>query len=353
MTIGLSPLEGGYLDRLGELINDARETGRGRVVFVAGGPVSGRSFWLDTTAQTLSDACVMAGGFLEGKYVERAIGDSPAVSPEAATLINSIAGLGVLVGPIGALIGQLITISVAGRQVVQALQRKGQRVEVLELLPGLLRAAAAEHPAPPLVCLIDDADMAEGSWWTTLLLSFAQEVEQELPLVLVMGIDGPMELGDVPREEESDACAVARSLRRRGLGEWWPLRALSWNEVASWIGPASPELLSSVWKITEGAPGEIRELWEGWAHRGAIRQDDEGRWRIVGDVEHTLAEAGERFSVQLATLVGGDKLELISDAGEVLACAALEGSTFTAEAVARAGLGPRRPNRSSRQSSDW
>ena len=278
----------------------------------------------------------MAGGFAEGQYVPRGIEHRRALSPDAESFINSVTGLGPLLGPIGGLIGQLITVSLAAYQVVEGLHGEGHGLEVHELLPRLLRTAAADRPARPLVCLIDDADAAEGNWWTNLLLTFAQEVTQELPLILVMGIDGPVELGNSPREDESGACAVARSLLGRGLAEWWELRALSKEEISSWVGPASSELLRALWDITEGNTGEIRELWDGWVQRGLIRQDDEGRWRIVGDVERTLAEAGDRFNAQLATQLGQDQLGLIGDVREILACAALEGNTFTAEAVARA-----------------
>lgn len=101
-------------------------------------------------------------------------------------------------------------------------------------------------------------------------------------------------------------------------------------------GPASHELLSAVWAITEGRSGEIPGLWDGWVHRGVIRQDEHGRWRIVGDVERTLAEAGDRFNAQLAALLRNDQVDLISDVREILACAALEGNTFTPNAIARA-----------------
>ena len=337
MVLGPSPLQQEYLDRLQERIFEAVDHGRGRVVFLAGGVGTGRSYWFDVAAQSLRGTRVLWGGFGAHGYEPRDVGQQPAISGDASDLIKSVAGLGQAFGPMGSLVGQLMSVSVDAYRFVEGLRGKRTEVRVLELLPGLLRIAASDRRSP-LVCLVDDADMAEGNWLTTLLLSFAQEIEQELPLVLVMGIEGPDLLPDAPREDETGACQLARSLRRREppIGEWWGFRALSYEEVSSWVGSASPTLLSDLWQITEGDPGEVAEVWESWSRRKAIAEDDEGRWQIDGPVEKTLAEAGDRFDGQLAGLLGEDGLDLIEDVRKVLACAALEGRTFTAEAVARA-----------------
>jgi AAA ATPase domain len=199
VAVGLSPLQEEYFDRLAELVHRAGETGRGRVVFLAGGPGSGRSFWSDTVERRLINARVVAGGFQDGEYVPRNTERRQALSADDASLITSVAALGTLLGPVAALVGGLITVSVAARGVLAELRQRGRVVGLHELLPRLLRAAAHEDSTRPLVCLIDDADMAEGNWWASLLLSFAQEIELELPLVLVMGVDGPAELDDAPR----------------------------------------------------------------------------------------------------------------------------------------------------------
>ena len=336
MVLGPSPLQQQYLDRLAGLVSNAAARGRGRVVFLAGQAGSGRSYWFNVAGERVRDARVLSGGFAKGEYVPRDLGRQAAVSADAAALIKSIAGLGQFAGPIGSLIAQLVSVSVNAYRFLDGLRNKTMGVEVHELLPRLLRIAGSEHRSRPLVCLIDDADTAEGNWWTNLLLSFAQEIEQELPLVLVMGINGPQQLPDVPREQESGACGVARSLLGRAIGEWWGFRALSREEVASWIGPASAKLRSAVWEITEGDAGEIAGLWESWVRRGAIARDDQDRWQIVGSVESTFAEAGDRVNAQLATLLGEENVQLLENVRQVLACAALEGRTFTAEAVARA-----------------
>lgn len=101
MTTGLSPLQERYLDRVGGLVRGAMRTGRGRVVFLAGDPGSGRSFWFDAVARTLTGARVMAGGFADGKYEPSAGGRGRALSADAESLINSIAASGILLGPIG------------------------------------------------------------------------------------------------------------------------------------------------------------------------------------------------------------------------------------------------------------
>ena len=276
------------------------------MVFLAGAQGTGRSYWFDAAAQSLRGTRVLWGGFSARGYEPCDLANQPAISNDAAELIKSVAGLGQTAGPTGLLVGQLVSVSVDAYRFLEGLREKRADVGVFELLPRLLHIAASARRSRPLVCLIDDADMAEGNWWTTLLLSFAQEIEQELPLVLVMGIEGSHQLPDIPRAPESAACWLARSLRDREppIGEWWGLRVLSHEEVSSWIGSTSPRLLSALWEVTRGDAGELAELWESWVRRRVIAEDDEGRWQIVGTVEQTLAEAGDRFDAQLATLLG-------------------------------------------------
>ena len=332
MALGPSPLEAELQVELAGLAQAARETRRGRVVFLAGGRSSERARWFQTQRDRRG-ARTLTGAFTDGRYGPAATGGSSEVSPEAAALVNNVAGLAALFGFAGVLIGQLVTISVAGFQYLERVRDDRSAPELYALVPGLLRIAAEEAPEHPLVCLINDADQADGGWWTDLLLSFADEVERELPLVIVLGIDGPPALAATPGEGEPGARVVARSLLGRGIGAWWSWRPLAREEIARWIGPSAPELLSAVWQITEGDAGEIAGLWEGWERRGAILQDGSGRWQLAGSAERTFAEAGDRLNAQLARLLGNDPT-LVDRVREILAYASIEGSTFTAEAVA-------------------
>ena len=140
------------------------------------------------------------------------------------------------------------------------------------------------------------------------------------------------------REEETGACSVARSLLDRGIVEWWGFRPLSLDleDVASWIGRASPKLLAALWEITAATHARLRSRCEIWLTRGDIAADDQGRWQIVGSIESRLAEAGYRFDLRLAAQLGKQKLLMLEQVRRILACAVLEGRTFTAAAVARA-----------------
>lgn len=156
--IGLSPLQQEYFDRLGGLVRNAGETGRGRVVFLAGDALSGRSFWFDAAARNLMGARVVAGGFAAGEYVPQTTNESRPLSEATQSLISAIAGVGPLFGLIAGLIGQLVTVSAAAYRFVDGLRANDQGFEIYELVPRLLRIAAAENAARPLACLIDDAD---------------------------------------------------------------------------------------------------------------------------------------------------------------------------------------------------
>ena len=320
---------------MADVVERVRETGRGNVVFVVGQADCGRSLWFEAAIHGVGRARVVAGEFLAGRYVARPASHPTEATAEVSALVGSIAGLSALLGPIGTLVGQLVAISAASVPLIERLRERPE-TDALDLIPRLLRLVAAENPKKPLVCFVNGAEHAEGNWWANLLLSFAQEVTEELPLVLVMGLDGQPEPSNVPTVEESPAYGVARSLRTRGLAVWWPLRPLSKEEVRAWLSPASVGLISAMWDITEGDPAEIAEVWESWAQRGVIRQDERGSWEMYGDAERSLAEAADRLNAQLSGLLGGSDVGSIAEVRAILACGALEGTIFTPEAVAQA-----------------
>jgi hypothetical protein len=133
-----------------------------------------------------------------------------------------------------------------------------------------------------------------------------------------------------------DLDALVVHLRYRGLAEWWPLRRLERHEISGWLGSMSFELLIALEEISEGTVGVLVELWDDWRRRGLIEQDDAGRWGVVGGIDRTLVDAADTLTDTLKSLLGTDDAHQLEDVRQLLACAALEGRTFTADAVAQA-----------------
>ena len=314
-------------------MHEASESGRGHIVFLAGEEGSGRSHLLAALPVALTGARMITGGFQDGRYVAAGDPTNRSVAPDVEALITGTVAVGSgLLGPAGKLVEQVVKASLAAYRVLERMHREGRRLEVPELLPRVLRVAASEGP---VVCLVDDADAAASTWWLDLVITFAQEIGEELPLVLVMAVDGP---GDVnaTADPEPPSLAVARRLAGRGLASWLPLRHLTTAEISAWLGPMSPALLHSASELSAGVHGDLAELWEGWKARRVIDLDDSGCWQLAGPVAGGLADATSALSARLVALVGSEDPAAVDDARALLACAALEGRTFTADAVAAA-----------------
>jgi hypothetical protein len=178
-----------------------------------------------------------------------------------------------------AFIAQLIETSVTARKLWEsgvALERTP--LDTPLALRMLLRNAAAQQPA---VCLIDDLDKAEGSLWSDHLLMFAREIAADLPILLFVGLDGPASLALRPTPEP-DLISVARALTSRGLAEWWPLRPLTEQQVAAWIGPADPAVVTRLHAVTGGNPRWITLLWDDWCQRRVVQATGPAdEWRIA------------------------------------------------------------------------
>ena len=313
-------------------MHEASESRRGHIVFLAGVEGSGRSHLLSALPPALSGARVITGAFQGGRYVAVDTAVDRSIPSDVEALVTGAVAVGSgLLGPAGKLVEQLVKSSLAAYRVLERMQREGRRLEIPDLLPRVLRTAAAEAP---VVCLVDDADAAASTWWLDLVIAFAQEIGEELPLVLVMAVDGPEDV-TAAAEPEPPSLVVARRLVGRGLATWLPLRHMTTAEISAWLGPMSPALLHSAAELSAGVHGELAELWVNWKDGRVIELDDAGCWQLAGPVARSLTEATSALSARLVALVGDDP-GAVDDARAVLACAALEGRTFTADAVAAA-----------------
>jgi hypothetical protein len=115
------------------------------------------------------------------------------------------------------------------------------------------------------------------------VVRLAEEL-QDLPLLLVVTLDGPAELGGHELGEPVELFA-ARRLVAAGVGRWVPVGRLDLAAVAAWLGPCEPGLAERLWEVTGGEPGWLGELWEHWRATRALRRDLPGQW-VLGVPEH-------------------------------------------------------------------
>jgi hypothetical protein len=170
-----------------------------------------------------------------------------------------------------------------------------------------------------------------------LILGLARRVNQQLPLVLILGLDGPRQLGD-HHDDQPDSLYVARRLTGEGLASWHSLLPVDPERLRHYTGPASHDVLTSLLRITGGEPLWAGALWREWQRDGVLRDVAPDGWRFAaGRREVVLDEVDELLGFRLKQLVGED-VKRLEHARSVLECAALE---------AGASPRPRSPTRSS------
>lgn len=329
------PLRSSDISRALAAYESVAHSRRGETIFLAGGQESGRTALLADLGQALQrlkpPPIVVAGSCTTGRYEPWDNARERAGSRKALTLLKRVISATAPFHPVAGVAQQIMTSSSAAWQVVAELASEGVTEEPFRLVPRLLRRAAS---VGPVVCLVDDADLAEGDWWFDLVHLFAQQVAAELPLLLVMALEGPQVLG--PHEEgEPETLFVARRLRERHVAQWWALQALERDEIASWIGHASPDVAEHLHRITGGQAGWVTRLWADWQERGAVEQN-EGYWTFApGDRSLALGPVSDLLSSRLNRALNSSDARVGGPVMDLLADAALEGPCFTADALAR------------------
>jgi tetratricopeptide (TPR) repeat protein len=304
----------------------------GATVFVGGGEGQGRAALFEAVALELgrSGSLVVAGCMERERFLPWNLDDPRRM--RAFALLGAVMPLAEALSPVVGLLSLLVSEGSAAWHLVSAMKESGERVEPWVLLPQLLRVRAREGP---VVCLIDHAEGADPGWWGDLLVLFANEIASDLPVLLVLGLDGPVDL-DAEGPETSSGLYAARTLTRRRLAEWWPLAPIEREDVAGWVGPAEAVVIDGLMAASGGRSAMAADLWSSWKVAGIVElRNEDRRWHFTADGETNLVL--ERLKRVRA--VGGS-LECLERVRLILSVAALEGRQFTAEAVGRVlGLG--------------
>lgn len=315
---------------------------RGKIVFLAGFPGSGRTVTLKALVKSLNREkqrpTIVAGHFdSRGEYEPWETGQAMKVSP--SRIIDVIADVMPVVGgtvgsPITLFAAQVVKASTATWKFVNGYAKQSKVLpEFPDGLSTLLREASSKQP---VVCIMDDFDLAQGSLWRDLLTMFALELFRELPLLFILSMEGSPDLGE--HEPNEPACLyMARRLRERSISLWHALLPLSGDEVAKWIGPADVSLINLILATTDGNPRWTIQLWEDWRKRGVVAKDQSSSsWSLsVGQTEQVSGPVWDIFGDRIQKLMGTKDLPEFEKTVNLLSCASLEGRQFTAQALAR------------------
>jgi tetratricopeptide (TPR) repeat protein len=313
-------------------------SGHGEVVFLSGDEGSGRTTLLDGFEERLTrhhpEATVIAGEFRQGQYV------AWQTEPVSARLNVVLAKLSAVVE----LAGIASDISPIANLIKQALTRGGAALTLVdELIDGLAPQDLGEFPVHilrrlcecgPVVCIIDHADTAATGWWDDLVWLAGRYTARELPLLMVLGVDGPDELG--PDDgSSSNMLYAARSLSNDDLAQWHALGPISADDLRSWVGSVAPNVIGAVLTISKRRAGYAAALWHKMVVEEAIEQRADGRWEFTATRQRGVDAIAGQLGKNLRAAFGNDNRE--ADRARVLLhCGALEGRRFTLEAVATA-----------------
>ena len=314
-----------------EACSSALDRQRGAIIFVAGARGSGRSALLHELRDSGPRVARTAQRrrWCNHRRQIRPVANSATLARPSVRCGRGCAGSGESRGlPVLGLVGQLVRMSRAAARVCAPESRNSAIPTAI--LPSALRAAAREKP---LICLVDDCDHAPGMWWSELLLGFADELSESLPLVLILAVEG----GDHPGahgDDLADVVCAARTLVARGRASWVPLRRLGVSHLSVLTGQAERVVLNRLKSLCEGSAVSGAHLWDEWREAGVVERDtDLGPWRFAPGQPEASASLSGILAKRVRRAVGGD-LAAAHEAWQVLVCASLEGRHFTAEAVA-------------------
>jgi tetratricopeptide (TPR) repeat protein len=333
-----------FVDKAFALYQTITETGRGKVVFVVGELGRGKTEIMRSIAeafkQTKSACNVIDGCFIDGKYQPFIHKVKADYSQTSDTIGNIASSLAKIVSPrFDAFLdfgGQLLQTIAASAEFVNAhTANLPDKPEVPYWLLKIIREAAKEKP---LVCVIDDFDKSDETFdWNFFLLSLAEEIAVDLPILFIVSIKSKASVGE-HQIGENNLEYVTRELVGRGLADWQYINPMSREDIADWISlDTSLGIVSQLHNVTGGNSRWVQNLWRDWRINGNVILNEHKRiWEFSPDKKPALNQLKGSFEDLLKTLLNTDDLSQIGEAKKMLGLAALEGERFTAEVSALA-----------------
>ncbi|HQF71249.1 MAG TPA: tetratricopeptide repeat protein, partial [Promineifilum sp.] len=203
-------------------------------------------------------------------------------------------------------------------------------------LNKLIRAAGNRDPL--LVC-VENLDAAQNLWIDLLHDLALQEIPRDLPVVLLIGMDAPQPLAELRGPRHSERTRLAQKLVRDGVADAFFLGPITAADIRAWTGPADPELTERLAHLSDFDPKVVETLWLEWKTRGVAVPEPGGRWVVAAGARQWVAgDMRDHALALLSAALEGYEDDMPYTAAQVehiLACAALEGEVFHAEAVAR------------------
>lgn len=299
----------------------------GNIIFLAGKLGSGRTATLkiiyNQFRRQYKNTLIIGGHFSKSQFISW---DDKEKQKEI--ILKGIEGAGEFI-LIFSFIGSLISVGVISRELVEVFNKKSKNN-----LSGLMEKTLLQSKRH-VVCFLDNLNEAEISWWSDLLLKLAPRVAVDAKILFIFGVEGPNELR-ADEKYEAKFLNAAQKMIERHQAEWKPLLPLNHAEVANWIGFAESDVIQQIYDITQGYPEWIEQLWEFWkSNRTIYYKKPEDMWVFHSEKKaNWLNPVDDILIERCKNILGSNELSNLDELRQLLSLAALEGPTFTANALA-------------------
>jgi tetratricopeptide (TPR) repeat protein len=192
----------------------------------------------------------------------------------------------------------------------------------------------------PLLLTLEHLEWAD-SMWIDLMRYLVDEAAQDLPVLLLITLAAPAPLDRLTDEQHTEATRLVETLVAQGIATANYLAPITTSQFIDHVSPIEPQLSDQLRRLADDDPLVTEMLWEEWlAHQVVVHVD--GEWRInpARDVEwwvfgETRDHARTFLKACLKRRPDEEPPFEFEEIERFLNCAAVEGSTFTAPAVAQ------------------
>ena len=188
----------------------------------------------------------------------------------------------------------------------------------------------------PFVIVWEYLDQA-SLLWGDILRYLAPEICQDLPVLLVATATAASPLATLPAEHRSAVLEVAQILKERQEAEVLWLERVTEQDIAQYLGVTDPVLPQRLHHLADGIPALVESLWQQWQEAippAVVCRDD--RWEVARtDNVWVFGEARDQVEAMVTECLAAPAPFDRFQVEQMMICAALEGLTFTAQAVAQ------------------
>ena len=187
----------------------------------------------------------------------------------------------------------------------------------------------------PIVVVLDDLQLADPhlQWCRIFLKNLIRPLLADYPLMLIVSTDS----GPLAEPNTSEYFDVMSGLTKSGQAIEVKLNFLSSVDIQAWLGKVADNLLTDLLTISGGHPGWTVKLFTDWRAMNIV-ESPKGieEWRYSTNGRQLAKDRANDFVYSVIWRLAKQNVDLYEKMLRVLKTAALEGTIFTADVVARA-----------------